>query len=78
MHASNRQPRSFLFKSLSPFLFFAPATYLASLEHVWVDKRVSNAVWKSFIGEMDVEWKELILVVRDFSLGALILKPIKL
>ncbi|KAJ7069754.1 hypothetical protein C8F01DRAFT_1363877 [Mycena amicta] len=54
--------RSYLFRLLSPLLFFAPVSYLDSLERSYVDGLVLTRIWKPFIRKLNTEWQDFTLI----------------
>lgn len=52
-----------LFKFLSPFLLFAPTSYLNKLQETSVDSLVNKPSWTSIKGQLTEEWKDSALFV---------------
>ncbi|KIY66685.1 hypothetical protein CYLTODRAFT_411681 [Cylindrobasidium torrendii FP15055 ss-10] len=53
--------RTLLITVLSPILFFAPDVHVRSIQKIWVDGIINDAVFGSFIEKLTNEWQEFIL-----------------
>lgn len=58
--------RSLLIKMLSPLLFFAPDTHIRKLEYVFIDEMINESQWKSYIRQLQEDWKDLMFYVRNY------------
>jgi hypothetical protein len=52
-----------VFKFLSPFLLFAPTTYLKKLQETSVDSMVNQPSWANLKRQLTEEWKDSALFV---------------
>jgi len=55
--------RTWLVKSLSMVLFFAPDFHLRMLQNMWVDNIMHKSVWHESMRKMHDEWQEFVLFV---------------
>ncbi|KAI5120496.1 hypothetical protein M0805_000081 [Coniferiporia weirii] len=55
------KPRSWLIKVLSPVLFYAPETHLATLEHLYIDDTIKIVRWKPFQKKLQDDWTSFVL-----------------
>jgi len=55
----NRKKRTFLIKSMSLLLFYAPEVHLKALDIVYTDFIVCQHKWAKFICKVQNEWREL-------------------
>jgi len=71
VYSTNRDQRTLLIKSLSPFLFSAPDFHLRTLQKMWVDGIMHKAIWEQSVKKMNDEWQEFILFVSASILSTL-------
>lgn len=55
--------RSWLFRLVTPFLFFMPSVYMKEIEHVWIDDTVDYISWRRFIQLLYKDWQQAITPV---------------
>jgi hypothetical protein len=66
VHGTRTNQRTWFIKALSIFLFSAPDVHLRTLQKMWVDNMMHNAVWEASLKNLNDEWREFILYVsRD-------------
>ncbi|KAF9568673.1 hypothetical protein CPC08DRAFT_746116 [Agrocybe pediades] len=53
--------RTWLVKSMSMVLFFAPEFHLRTLQNMWVDNIMHKSVWHESMKKMNDEWQEFVL-----------------
>ncbi|KZP26351.1 hypothetical protein FIBSPDRAFT_353346 [Athelia psychrophila] len=53
---------SWYLKSIEPFLFWGAAVHLVSLEKIWVDRTIHIVAFRRFIGKLNEEWQDFIIV----------------
>ncbi|KIM46848.1 hypothetical protein M413DRAFT_63346, partial [Hebeloma cylindrosporum] len=59
VHGDAINPRTWLIKSISVFLFFAPEVHLSMLQRMWVDGILHKSVWENAFQKMNDEWVEI-------------------
>ncbi|KAF7364983.1 hypothetical protein MVEN_00369200 [Mycena venus] len=69
VYDENKPTRSFLFRAVSPLLFFATEVYSQYLENAYTDKMVLTRVWTPLIQKLNKEWEDFILLAT-FILNA--------
>ncbi|KAF7364982.1 hypothetical protein MVEN_00369100 [Mycena venus] len=69
VYDENKPTRSFLFRAVSPLLFFATEVYLQYLENAYTDKMALTRVWTPLIQKLNKEWEDFILLAT-FILNA--------
>jgi hypothetical protein len=65
-----KDSHSFLIRTVSPLLFFAPNVHLALLERVWIDETINEVPWKAHVVKLNEEWREFVLfatVLRELG-----------
>lgn len=63
VHQESKRHKTWLIKVLSPLLFSAPDVHLKTIEKMWVDGILHQAVWLDSIKRLNEEWQEFILYV---------------
>src|SRR6266700_7427147 len=66
VHGDAINPRTYLIKSISMFLFFAPEVHLSMLQRMWVDGVLHKSVWEDAFKKINGEWADITLLVSIF------------
>ena len=67
VHGDAINARTWLIKSISMFLFFAPEVHLLMLQRMWVDGVLHKSVWEEAFKRMNDEWKTITFLVSAFG-----------
>ncbi|KAI0703727.1 hypothetical protein BC835DRAFT_1410463 [Cytidiella melzeri] len=71
--------RSWLFKIVTPLLFFMPSVYMDEIENVWIDETVDWISWRRFILLLSKDWQQSIIpatVILSANVGFLAINSI--
>jgi len=66
VHGDAINPRTWLIKTISMFLFFAPEIHLSMLQRMWVDGILHKSVWEDAFKKINDEWTDITLLVSTF------------
>ncbi|KAI0703722.1 hypothetical protein BC835DRAFT_1410458 [Cytidiella melzeri] len=71
--------RSWLFRIVTPLLFFMPSVYMDEIESVWIDGTVDWISWRRFIVLLSKDWQHSIIpatVILSANVGFLTINSI--
>jgi len=67
VHGDAINRRTWLIKSISMFLFFAPEVHLLVLQRMWVDGVLHKSVWEDAVKRMNDEWASITFLVSALA-----------
>ncbi|KZP01939.1 hypothetical protein FIBSPDRAFT_846207, partial [Athelia psychrophila] len=62
VHGLIVHPHSWYLNIIEPFLFWGAEVHLVSLEKIWVDRTIHIVAFRHFIGKLNEEWQDFIIV----------------